>query len=403
MAVFGGYDMPLWYSSVKEEHLAVLLRAGLFDTSHMASIRVQGPEAFDLLQHCFTNDLAGCIGLSRKPLAPGRCVYGAFLDSKGHVIDDTIVFMAAEGDYLVVVNAGMGKVVADHLAANAGNRQVEIQDLTDKVGKIDIQGPAAPGIMARVLENPQQVFEAMPYFSFKGHFLEGAPGLGQVRLTDGTALLLSRTGYTGEVGFEIFCDPADVVAIWRRLLETGTDQGLLPCGLAARDSLRAGAVLPLSHQDIGHWPFVNHPWPFALPYTAGGQGFTKTFVGSQALLDLDSANYTYPFAGFDLRKIGTENSQVADDSGQVIGKVLTCASDMGIGRSQGKVISVASPDRPRDFTPKGLSCGFVMVDRPLDYGQVVQLSDGRRKIKVEIVRDIRPDRTARKPLAEFLS
>ena len=217
MAAFGGYDMPLWYRSAKNEHLAVLATAGIFDTSHMAVVQVKGTGAFDLLQQAFTNDLAGCIGPARKPLVPGRAVYGAFLDQQGHVVDDSIIFMPAADNYLAVVNAGMGPVVARHLGALAGGVAVTVTDLSGRFGKIDVQGPLAARIVANVLADPDAAFEQMPYFAFKGRFAEDHPAPGEVRLKNGQPILLSRTGYTGEFGFEIFTPPEALVIIW----ETG--------------------------------------------------------------------------------------------------------------------------------------------------------------------------------------
>jgi aminomethyltransferase len=176
---------------------------------------------------------------------------------------------------------------------------------------------------------------------------------------------------------------------------------LTACGLAARDSLRAGAVLPLSHQDIGPWPFLNTPWAFALPYDAAGTGFTKSFLGDKALAEVTHPEYTYPFAGFDLRKV-TLPAVVLDADGAEIGTVLTCATDMAIGRHQDRIYSIASPERPEDCKIKGLCCGFVKVRTPLAEGSVLQLKDARRKVKVRVEADVRPDRTARKPLKEML-
>ena len=135
MADFGGYEMPLWYSTAKAEHLAVLNHAGIFDTSHMAVVMVTGPEAYELLQFCFTNDLAACTGKRKTPLSPGRCVYGAYLNEKGEVIDDSIICQLEENSYMAVVNAGMGGAIAGHFTVNKGDRRVEVTDLTDKVGK----------------------------------------------------------------------------------------------------------------------------------------------------------------------------------------------------------------------------------------------------------------------------
>ena len=402
MADFGGYDMPLWYSSVKDEHLAVLTAAGVFDTSHMAAVTVTGPGANDLLQHCFTNDLAACVGPAKKPLSVGRCVYGAFLDDQGHTIDDAIVFFVDTDSYMVVVNAGMGGTIAAHLDKNRGDQDAAVTDLSDQLGKMDIQGPAAAKILGKLLADPDTVFAGMPYFSFKGHYDSASPLADAVRLDDGTPILLSRTGYTGEFGFEIFLAPDKIQYLWEGLLEIGQDQGITPCGLAARDSLRAGAVLPLSHQDIGHWPFINHPWPFALPFTADQTGFSKDFIGRAALENPAEVSFTQAFVGKDLRKIAAgEDSRVIDADGRDIGTVLTCATDMGIGRHQGQIVSVANPDKPDGFKARGLCCGFVKVDRKLSIGEHVDLADSRRKITVTITDDVRPHRTARKPMADM--
>lgn len=401
MAEFGGYEMPLWYASAKNEHLSVLTRAGAFDTSHMASLLVSGGDAFALLQRCFTNDMAACIGPDRKPLFPGRCIYGAFLSERGEVVDDAILFHLGPERYMVVINAGMGPTVAAHLAAHAGETDVRIRDLTDRLGKMDVQGPLAARVMEKILQSPDSVFDRMPYFSFKGHFDPEAPEAGAVRLVDGTPILLSRTGYTGEFGFEIFIDPAFFIGLWERVIRAGEEFGLSACGLAARDSLRAGAVLPLSHQDIGPWPFLNTPWSFALPYDASGGGFTKPFIGDKALAAVANPEFTCPFAGFDPRKV-TLPAVVLDARGVEIGAVLTCATDMAIGRHEGRIYSLASPDKPEGLVIKGLCCGFIKVATRLAPGTTVELRDAKRSLPVVIETDVRPDRSARKALKSFL-
>ena len=404
MAQFGQYDMPLWYpSGAKKEHLVVLSAAGMFDTSHMSICMVQGSESFNLLQTCFSKNLDSCIGKSQKPLTPGKSVYGVFLNEDAEVIDDAIVFQLDNAGYLVVVNAGMGGIVSAHLSRHAAGKDVTVTDLTDRVGKLDVQGPQSAKVISRMVREPDKVFDRMAYFSFKGHFDSASSLADVVRLADGTPLLLSRTGYTGEFGFELFVAPQKFADLWDLLLDAGRSFGMLPCGLAARDSLRAGAVLPLSHQDIGPWPFKNNPWPFALPYTADSSGFTKDFVGADALLRSPYGDHTFAFAGYDLRKVSTgDRAEVLIEGGPAIGRVLTCASDMAIGRLDGNIVSISSPDRPQDFKPRGLCCGFINVNRPLKPGQTVILKDNHRSVKVEIVKDIRPDRTARKPLARFL-
>lgn len=403
MASFGGYDMPLWYSSVKDEHLAVLTASGLFDTSHMACIALKGPEARPLLQLCFSRDLRACLGKEGQPLVPGRSVYGVFLDEQAHVLDDAIISQLNENEYLVVVNSGMGPRLTEHLLSHRQGKSCEIHDLTDSVAKIDLQGPKAATIMASLLKSPDQVLSHLPYFSFKGHFDPNHPGASGVRLVDGTSVMLSRSGYTGELGFEIFLQPLLLVKTWDMILKAGQSAGLIPCGLASRDSLRTGAVLPLSHQDIGDWPFINNPWTFALPFNAQQSGFTKEFVGGQALLNQDNPEFTLPFVGQNLRKVTvSEQSAVLGDDGQPIGTILTCATDMGIGWHEGRIVSIASPDRPEGFTPRGLACGFVKVSRRLQSGDRIELTDGKRTIPATITRDIRPDRTARRSLSDML-
>ena len=393
MAAFGAYDMPLWYpAGAKGEHLAV--------------ITVADEGARGLLQHCFSKDLERCLGMRKTELVAGRSVYGLFLTPDAHVLDDSIVSQVTDDLYMVVVNAGMGGPIAEHLAAHSGDKAVTITDLTDRLGKIDIQGKDSAKILSKILQNPEAVFDRFPYFSFKGWYSDDVAVGDRVYLRDGTPILLSRTGYTGEFGFEIFVEPAKTVELWTMVLEAGEEFAISPCGLAARDSLRAGAVLPLSHQDVGDWPFAENPWPFAVADRDDKGAFSKNFIGADALLALEPQHFTLPFAGYDPRKmVVSEKSYVADKAGTKIGTILTCATDMAIGRVDEKIVSVATSiedGRPEDFVPRGLSCGFVMVDRRLSPGDVVLLTDGKRKIKVEIRSDVRPDRTARRPIKEML-
>ncbi len=396
MADFGGFDMPLWYETgVKNEHLFVLKSAGIFDTSHMACINVSGNGAFELINYCFTRDIA--------TLKQGRCVYGAFLNSKGHSIDDAIVYKFSDAFFMVCVNAGMGSTIARHLEANANNPDVIIEDLSLKIAKMDIQGINSARILSKIIKSPDMVFDKMPYFSFKGNFNESVLGESEVKLLDDTPVLLSRSGYTGEFGFEIFLNPDAIVSLWKDILSEGLKFGITACGLGSRDSLRAGACLPLSHQDIGSWKFTNHPWDFALPYNKDKSCFTKDFLGADALAPSGSDLFTYPFVGDSLRKVPAgDNTQVIDETGKVIGKVLTCATDMGISWDQGTIVSIGSKNIPRDLKIKGISCGFVMVSKKLEPGMKLTLKEGKRAITATIVTDIRPDRTARKKLDNFI-
>jgi len=395
---FGGWDMPLWYpTGAVKEHLAVIQHAGLFDIGHMAGIMVEGPDAFDVLQFAFTKDISG--------LKLERAAYGAFLDSDGGVMDDALVYALPEGRFFVVLNVGHGGAIMASLRARASacGAEIFVRDLAKTYAKLDLQGPAAFRVMRGLLAEPDSVFDKMPYFSFKGDIELNKSG---VRLKDGTPILLSRTGYTGEQGFELFVPYASVTDIWNKILAEGEKDGVIPCGLAARDSVRAGAVLPLSQQDIGPWPFTNNPWPFTLPRTESG-GWTKDFAGREALERAEkngTAPYTYAYCGFDPRKVTSPDHHTHPEVrlGETrIGDVLTCVADVSIGRVDGNILSVASPDRPEGFAPRGLVCGFVRVDRPLAPGTRLTLADARRRIEVETVADIRPARTARKALGSL--
>ena len=404
MAEFSGYHMPLWYpSGAKSEHLAVISRAGLFDTSHMAVVMVEGNDAFKLLQHSFSRDLRSCLGKGETPLSTGRSVYGLFLNSDGTVLDDAIIGQLSAGRYMLVVNSGMGGPVSEHLMELAGG-EVLITNYSDELGKIDLQGPASALILETLLSDPDSVLDNMSYFSFKGDIFPGASDPLQIK--DGTPILLSRTGYTGEFGFELFTQREYAPALWQSVLNAGEQFGLLPCGLAARDSLRTGAMLPLSHQDIGNWTFGHTPWSFVLPWYKEGKSFSKSFVGAQQVLK-EQHDYTYGYAGYDPRKISAgSSSEVKDEDGTAIGTILTCTTDMAIDRVDGRIFSVATPPAeggPDAFQPRGLSCGFVRVDRPLHPGDMVWLVEGKRNIKVEIRNSIRPDRTARLPMKRMRS
>ena len=396
MTEFGGWEMPLWYPAGPiKEHRSVITRVGLFDTSHMALFMVSGPGAFDLLQYTFTKDLTA--------LFTNECTYGAFLNEQGEVIDDAIIYDIESDSFLVVVNAGMGGKIIGHLETHLDGRDIRFIDLHKKIGKVDLQGPLSARCLMRLLLEPERALEGMSYFSFKGHFRESSTDSHAIRFINGPPILLSRTGYTGELGFEIFVESDHLIETWEAIMAVGEEFGLLPCGLASRDSLRTGAMLPLSHQDIGPWPFINHPWSFALPYNTDRTGFTKQFLGSDAINKMEKAEHTYAYVGYDPRKISAQDGGVVlDPKGHELGVVLTCVADMAIDWVHDHIVSLASPDQPQDFNPRGLCCGFIRVNIPLDPGRIIELKDRRRSIQVMIVDDIRPHRTARQPINKFL-
>jgi aminomethyltransferase len=404
MGNFSGYSMPLWYASgAKHEHINTIVKAGLFDTSHMSILTLTGDSSFDLLQRTFSRDLRYCIGRPAAALHTGRAVYGMFFHEDGTVLDDAIITQLGENRYLLVVNAAMGGPVGRHLDEHRTSG-CEIDEVTDEFGKIDLQGPAAGKILGSVLTDAGAVFAGLSYFSCRGT-LFGGDGQ-EVRCRDGTELLVSRTGYTGEFGFELFMRRDALVSTWEQLLAAGESFSITACGLAARDSLRTGAGLPLSHQDIGAWDFGTTPWSFVLPYDAGMAQFSKTFVGGVAVYDNLAQNYTYGFAGYDPRKIAhLDKAAVLDEGDKKIGVVTSCTTDMAIDRVGDTIFSIASPvsaGRPEEFSPRGLSCGFIRVDKALSPGEVVVLVEGKRRLTVEIRTDIRPHRTARRSIEKMV-
>lgn len=350
---FGGYEMPLWYNSAKKEHLAVIEGVGLFDTSHMSLLTITGSGSKELFKRCFSRDV--------DESKSGKSVYGLFFYKDRFVLDDALLYKREESFYYLVVNAGMSKSVIEYLES-FGISDINITDYTGELCKLDIQGPKSLILMERLFG--RDYFNDFPYFSFKGDFKDGG-------------VLISRSGYTGEFGFEIFIFNKRVEELWNRILDTGDDLGIIPCGLAARDSLRVGAGLPLSHQDIGAWKFGNTPWDFCVDGDVS-----------------DSDSFTYMYVGYDVRKLVEDKGEVYLHD-ELIGSVLTCVSEVALCRVDDKILSIKSKELPEDEKVKGLVVGFIRVDKKLNTGEKIIIKDNKRSLTVEIVDDIRPHRTAR--------
>jgi glycine cleavage system T protein (aminomethyltransferase) len=227
MTDFAGWHMPLRYRSELAEHTAVRNAAGLFDLSHMGELRVAGDEAAAALNYALVGDLAA--------VRPGRAKYTMMTAADGGVIDDLIVYRLGEHEFLVVANASNAPVVAAELADRAGRFAATVQDRTDDYALIAIQGPRSAGILTKLTDT--DLASVKYYASYPA-------------VVAGHEVLLARTGYTGEDGFEIFAAPADAAALWHALTEAGADAGLIPAGLAARDSLRLEAGMPLYGNEL---------------------------------------------------------------------------------------------------------------------------------------------------------
>ena len=328
---FAGWEMPVWYTSVIEEHLATRQAAGLFDVSHMGVLQAEGPEAAAFLDSVCGNDIGG--------LEVGESCYTHFLDPEANVIDDTIVYHRSEQKYLVVVNASNddkdwawlnavreGRVLVD--SANPGvhvyGQNVVLRNLRDpKEGsdmRVDIalQGPKSREILLSLgvdAQTRKQITRLK-----RTQLCEASVG--------GFNLVVSRTGYTGEkMAFELFVHPDQVVALWNALVQAGAPFGLKVCGLGARDSLRTEAGLPLYGHEMGG--------DLNLGVAEAGFGnFVKTykpwFIGRDAYLKRESARkqivVRFRFVEKGVR-MAHQHDPVLDQKGKVIGTVTSCAVD----------------------------------------------------------------------------
>lgn len=229
---FGGWQMPLKYRSELEEHHTVRRAAGLFDLSHMGEVLVSGPQAAEFLNYALVSNLA--------VLAVGKAKYSLICNEAGGVIDDLITYRLTEDSFLVVPNASNAPVVAEELRLRAKGFDVAVEDQSDTTALVAVQGPAAEAVLLD-LARPEDAatVRGLKYYAVAELELAGLP------------VLLARTGYTGEDGFEIFLGGNVAVRLWNAALEAGGKHGLLPCGLAARDSLRLEAGMPLYGHELG--------------------------------------------------------------------------------------------------------------------------------------------------------
>ena len=227
MVPFAGYEMPVQYpSGITAEHEVVRTAAGLFDISHMGEFVVRGPQALNLIQSISVNDASA--------LAVGQCQYSAMCREDGGILDDVVVYRRADS-YMVVVNASRRSVDWDWFTVHSSGLEVELEDRSDETGLVALQGPRAAEILAPLTDRN---LEDVRYYCF----VEGAVA--------GCAAIISRTGYTGEDGFEIYVSNEDSRTVWNTLLERGGPQGLRPAGLGARDSLRLEVGFALYGNDL---------------------------------------------------------------------------------------------------------------------------------------------------------
>jgi len=294
MVPFAGYEMPVQYEGVKQEHLAVRNAAGLFDVSHMGELELEGAEAGAVIDRLITNDAS--------KLTDGRALYTCACNAEGTILDDLIVYRRSADQWLVVCNASNRDKIVPHFTA-AAKGHCAIADASDRTALLALQGPKALAVAANAGPDGAKLAELKSF------------GLADVILA-GVKCLAARTGYTGEDGVELFCATEDAVALWRGLLEAGRELGIVPAGLAARDTLRLEARLSLYGNDIDE---TTNPLEAGLAWTVKLD--KPQFLGKDALVARKAAGLTRKLVGFEMtgRGIARHGYPILDASGATIG------------------------------------------------------------------------------------
>jgi aminomethyltransferase len=300
MVDFNGWDMPVEYSGILAEHMAVRTGAGVFDVSHMGDLRLAGPEALDAVQHISMNDASR--------LAIGQAQYSALLYPQGTFVDDVIVHRLGEKEYLLVINAGTREKDFSWVRDNTQQFNCRVENLSDDFTQIAIQGPKGADLLQKLTD----------------------ADLGSVKfywMTHGTVcglkhILMARTGYSGEDGFEIYVpsDETSSVRVWNEVLAAGKEFGAIPCGLGARNTLRLEAKLPLYGHEISDTINV---------WEAGLDRFCKMekpeFIGRESLAKAKASLMGRTLVGLEMidRGIARDGYKVLDGSGTAMGYVTS--------------------------------------------------------------------------------
>lgn len=306
---FGGWDLPVQFSGIQKEHEAVRGKAGLFDVSHMGEISVEGGDALSFLQNLLTNDVA--------KLEVNQAQYTLMCYPDGGVVDDLLVYKLAEGHYMLVVNASNIDKDLDWLKKHVEG-DVALTDLSAETSLIALQGPDALAILKSVTDAPVEELQGF-------RFIQG------VEIAGVRTLVVSRTGYTGEDGFEMYLGEQDAVVLWEKLLEAGEAYGLIPAGLGARDTLRFEARLPLYGQELS---------AKITPIEAGLGMFVKPdkgdFIGREALAEQKANGAPRKLVGIEMVERGIPRTHYPVYAGdRQIGEVTTGTQSPTLKKSVG--------------------------------------------------------------------
>ncbi len=276
---FSGWELPVQYSGVVAEHETVRTAVGLFDVSHMGEIEFKGPGALETVNRLITNDL--------NRIADGQALYAGLLNEKGGFVDDIVVYRYSPEHIFICVNAANRQKDFDWMKAHA--QGVTPVDRSDEFAQIAVQGPKAPALVARLASGQTTAADVTAIGSYR--FREGEIA--------GVPCIISRTGYTGEDGFELYCPPQQAEKLWSALMEAGAADGIKPCGLGARDSLRTEMKFALYGNDIddGHTPLeAGLGWIVKLD--------KPEFIGKAALEAQKAQGVQRKLVGFELTEAG---------------------------------------------------------------------------------------------------
>ncbi len=272
MVPFAGFEMPVCYTTVNEEHNAVRHHVGLFDLCHMGRITISGSDASSFLDYLVSSDIA--------QMKPSMARYGLLLNEKGLILDDIITYCREES-YLVVCNGANLEKVLGWLGENSSSYDVQISDDSEKIAMLAIQGSQALDVMKELTTEDLSV---MKYYScLETEIL-------------GKSTLIARTGYTGEDGFELYFDMIDVIKIWNQILSLGFHHDLVPIGLAARDTLRLEAGMPLYGHEINE---QTHPFQANLSFAVKLK--KENFMGKKALLRIKEEGFSKKLACLEVK------------------------------------------------------------------------------------------------------
>ncbi len=301
MSPFAGFDMPIEYSGLDNEHTAVRTRCGLFDVSHMGEVDIEGPEATRFVNHIFTGDVS--------VMSPGQALYGMMCNNEGGVVDDLLVYRKGVHSYMLVINAANIEKDIAWIATHALGFDVKISDRCADFAQLALQGPESERVLADILGIDGS---DLGFYTFK-------------TLEDGT--IVSRTGYTGEDGFEIYSTPGTVSTMWDALMAAGVE----PCGLGCRDTLRFEAGLPLYGDELAD---------DITPLEAGLGMFVKLdkpegFIGSEALKKQKVEGLRRKLVGLELEGAATarHDYEVLDLDGAQVGYITTGYNSLTLGKN----------------------------------------------------------------------